>query len=239
MIHTQPLIWDVPKLLPRSKKDIPKVGFSICVMFLTVTGCCHKQDAEPGELLIKSSNPVLMWFLFFFFFFKMLYFKMKHTDLEILGLKKTSLLLHYLWKSPPLSWELKSLTVRIQNYQFANRTTLFSPFLSSFTNSISLVSSLCKHNTNELLTQSHRTTLTTSSTPEFTSESNSELHYCFQTFSTSCCFRFWLHLPSSPLMHHLSPFLSSSGPFPHLRICVLFTLISWNHPFPKFSHLLP
>lgn len=61
-IHMQPLIWVVRKLLPRSKTDILKVDFSVCLMFLTFAGCYQKQNAEPEELLIKSSIPGIFFY---------------------------------------------------------------------------------------------------------------------------------------------------------------------------------
>jgi len=153
------------KLLPRSEKDISKADFSICAMFLTFTRCCLKQEAEPGDLIIKPSIPVvlvLVDYLVFFsliFFFKNLCFKMKYTDLEILGLKKTSLSVHYLWKKPTSILGFKVFYCTNTNVSINIKTTVFSLFLSSFTNSISLMSSLCKHNMHELLsyivTQDH------------------------------------------------------------------------------------
>lgn len=79
-------------------------------------------------------------------------------------------------------------------------------------------------------------TLITMSTPEFTAECNSELHYYFQTFSTSGCFLDFECILVL-LWCTISLFSLGSKPFPHLRICLLFKLNTLKLPIPKFNNL--
>lgn len=121
--------------------------------------------------------------------------------------------------------------MQLQKYQSLNRTTVFSLFLNNFTDSIWLISSLFQHNTKELLPES-QPTLITMSTPEFTAESNSELHYYFQTFSSSCCsldFECTLVL----LWCTTSLFSLASEPSPHLIFVFCLSWIPWKYPFPS------